>query len=134
MSAESVPISAARFASALNDLPVSALHAKVQEIRNSIAHLELSNTELEKYVREEDDKDCYEALMENKEVIKRMEERIELVKREIVEVRGLPFEPEKANTTAGTGQNGGDGSSPTTRASGEQNGTSEEPGEEGVFL
>jgi len=34
--------------------------------------------------------------MENKDVIRRMEERVELVRREIVEVRGLPLGPEKS--------------------------------------
>ncbi|KAF2272583.1 uncharacterized protein EI97DRAFT_354501, partial [Westerdykella ornata] len=82
MSAESRPITAARFAAALTELPISSLHAKIAELKNSISHLEKSNAELEEYVRQESDRDCYEALVENKEVIRRMEERIELVKKE----------------------------------------------------
>ncbi|ORY09088.1 hypothetical protein BCR34DRAFT_568986 [Clohesyomyces aquaticus] len=92
MSATTTPISPSRFASALSSLPISSLHAKVHELRNSIAHLEKSNRELEEFVRVEQDKDCYEALLENREVVSRMEERIELVRREIVEVRGLPLD------------------------------------------
>jgi hypothetical protein len=102
MSADALPITSTRFAKALEDLPISSLHAKIAELQNSITHLEQSNKELEDFVRENDDKDCYEALMENKEVIKRYEERIELVKREITEVRGLPLQPEPAKPTATT--------------------------------
>ncbi|KAF2745444.1 hypothetical protein M011DRAFT_136690 [Sporormia fimetaria CBS 119925] len=91
MSSTSLPISASRFAAALHDLPLSSLHAKIHELENSITHLQKSNTELESFVRENDDRDCYEALIENKDVIKRMEERVELVKKEITEDRGLPL-------------------------------------------
>lgn len=146
MSAEAAPISHTRFAAALEDLPVSSLHAKISELRNSIAHLEKSNKDLEDFVRRENDKDCYEALMENKEVIKRMEERITLVKKEITEVRGLPLTPEAGkdearqkgdvemrDASANAAQNG------TTATNGaadeQQNGTSErEQTEDGVYL
>ncbi|KAK4250803.1 hypothetical protein C7999DRAFT_11448 [Corynascus novoguineensis] len=46
MSAESLPITPARFAAALKDLPLSSLHLKVLELRNSIAHLDYSNEQL----------------------------------------------------------------------------------------
>jgi hypothetical protein len=46
MSAESLPITPARFAAALKDLPISSLHLKVLELRNSIAHLDYSNEQL----------------------------------------------------------------------------------------
>ena len=141
MSSEAQPITASRFSAALKDLSISSLHAKVAELRNSIAHLEVSNFQLEEFVRQENDKDCYEALTENKEVIKRMEERIELVRIEIVENRGMPFEPKEAKkdvpetgTIAITTQNGdvrADADGPR------QNGTSEgsqSREEEGVFL
>ncbi|KAF2447937.1 hypothetical protein P171DRAFT_339249, partial [Karstenula rhodostoma CBS 690.94] len=82
MSAEALPITSARFAQALESLSVSSLHAKAAELRNSIAHLEKSNAELEEYVRQEQDKELYEAILENREVIKRMGERIELIKKE----------------------------------------------------
>ncbi|PSN72857.1 hypothetical protein BS50DRAFT_171596 [Corynespora cassiicola Philippines] len=95
MSADALPISAPRFAAALKDLSLPSLHAKVAELRNSIAHLQKSNLELEEFVRQEDDRDCYEALLENREVIKRMEERIELVRVEVVEVRAMPWVEEE---------------------------------------
>lgn len=96
MSAAATPISSARFAHALESLSVASLHAKAAELRNSIAHLEKSNAELEEFVRQEQDKDLYEAILENREVIKRMEERIELVKKEVTEVRCLPWAPDEA--------------------------------------
>ncbi|KAK3310413.1 uncharacterized protein B0T15DRAFT_37118 [Chaetomium strumarium] len=49
MSAESLPITPARFAAALKDLPVSSLHLKLAELRNSIAHLDYSNEQLRPY-------------------------------------------------------------------------------------
>lgn len=106
MSADALPITSARFSKALEDLPISSLHAKVNELRNSISHLQKSNKELEEYVRQEDDKECYEALVENREVIRRMEERIELVKKEIIENRGLPFEPEQKPREEAVRENG----------------------------
>ena len=105
MSSEALPITSARFASALSDLSIESLHAKVAELRNSIAHLENSNKELEQYARENDDRECYEYLLENRQVMKRFEERIELIRREIVENRGMPFEPQEAKVAPPT-QNG----------------------------
>ncbi|KAG7292411.1 hypothetical protein NEMBOFW57_002446 [Staphylotrichum longicolle] len=46
MSADSLPITPTAFAAALQDLPLSALHLKVLELRNSIAHLDYSNEQL----------------------------------------------------------------------------------------
>jgi hypothetical protein len=94
MSAESTPITAARFASALNDLPISSLYAKHAELTNSITHLESSNKQLEDFARENDDRDCYEALLENRQVMKNFNERMELIRKEVEEVRGLPWRPQ----------------------------------------
>ena len=57
---------------------------------------------MEEWIRQEDsdDREVYEAILENREVIKRMEERIELVKKEVTEVRSLPWELESANANA----------------------------------
>ena len=152
MSSSAVPISAARFAAALESLSVSSLHAKAAELRNSIVHLEKSNAELEEYVRAEDDKELYEAILENREVIARMEERIAMVKREVVEVRCLPWEPEGAkalevgereggnegratNGVIGGGGETGVQTQGQSEGQGQTNGV-ETPadGEEGVFL
>ena len=89
MSREARPISPARFASALEDLPLANLYSKVFEIRNSIAHLQRSNEEMQAYSDSQPggDTDCLEALRENESVIQRMRERVGLVRRE-VENRG----------------------------------------------
>ncbi|KAG6997840.1 aminomethyltransferase [Physcia stellaris] len=87
MSSNATPISPARFAAALPSLPLPNLHLKAAELRNSIAHLEYSNHQLQP-LAEEGDRDCKEAVEENKETIARMEERIELLKAE-VEGRGF---------------------------------------------
>ena len=88
MSAEAVPISPEQFATALETLPVSNLYAKTFEIRNSMAHLERSNAELELFMAESGrDADCEQAVEENKRVIDRMKQRVELIKAE-VEKRG----------------------------------------------
>ncbi|KAI1820043.1 hypothetical protein F4861DRAFT_92534 [Xylaria intraflava] len=105
MSSETRPISLARFAEALKDLPASSLAAKVLELRNSIAHLDYSNAELKPFAdgttptldRQgntsaigEPDQDCKDAIAENEAVIARMQQRIELIRSEI-EGRGLSW-------------------------------------------
>ena len=92
MSNEAIPISPGRFAEALKDLPLSTLHLKAAELRNSIAHLDYSNEQLKPFAdgTEGDagpDQDCVDAIKENEDVIQRMLERIELLKQE-VEARG----------------------------------------------
>jgi hypothetical protein len=93
MSAESAPISLSRFAAALHDLPISALYAKHAELTNSLAHLESSNQQLADFAREHDDRDCYEALLENRQVVKNMRERVDAVRSEVEIVRGLLWMP-----------------------------------------
>ncbi|KAF2093078.1 hypothetical protein NA57DRAFT_17348, partial [Rhizodiscina lignyota] len=87
MSAESHPIPPTRFAAALKDLSIGSLHAKAAELRNNIQHLASSNQQLRDYLLEQDpslpaDADCVDAIHENEAVIKRMEERIGLLKTE----------------------------------------------------
>lgn len=90
MSGNAAPISSAKFAAALPELPLSSLHAKGAEIRNSIAHLTISNEELQNFA-DEGDPDCKEALEENREVVQRMKERLDLLQKE-VENRGYKWE------------------------------------------
>ena len=92
MSNETAPISPARFALALKDLPLSTLHLKAAELRNSIAHLDYSNEQLKPFADgvegdNSPDQDCVDAIKENEVVIARMLERIQLL-REEVEGRG----------------------------------------------
>ncbi|KAI0189836.1 hypothetical protein EV127DRAFT_103549 [Xylaria flabelliformis] len=105
MSSETQPISPARFAEALKDLPASSLALKVLELHNSIAHLDYSNAELKPFAEGitptldhhgnpseagQPDQDCKDAIAENEAVIARMQERIELIRAE-VEGRGLSW-------------------------------------------
>lgn len=87
MSSGAAPISPARFAAALESLPLENLHAKAAELRNSIAHLKSSNDQMLPFAEEGDD-DCREAMFENLGVINRFNERIELLRAE-VERRGM---------------------------------------------
>ncbi len=97
MSSEARPISPAQFAAAIEDLPLENLYAKVSEIRNSIAHLERSNKDLEDYSNSAGgDSDCMAAVRENEEVIDRMNGRIELIKKEM-ERRGQKWHEAEVN-------------------------------------
>lgn len=100
MSSETIPISGPRFAEALKDLSLASLHLKTLELRNSLAHLAYSNAQLRPFAegtevaldgtRGQPDPDCVEAIRENEVVIRRMRERIELVRAE-VEGRGVSW-------------------------------------------
>jgi hypothetical protein len=108
MSSEAAPIDPARFAEALKDLPASSLALKVLELRNSIAHLDYSNSELKPFAEgsaatldsnepNQPDQDCIDAIKENEAVIERMQQRIEFIKTE-VEARGLSWNEFKGKT------------------------------------
>ncbi|KAI9686075.1 MAG: hypothetical protein M1822_004058 [Bathelium mastoideum] len=87
MSTTTNPITPARFAAALPALPLSALHAKAAELRNALSHLASSNAQLADFAAA-GDADCADALRENEEVARRMEERIALLRAE-VQARGM---------------------------------------------
>ncbi|KAM4055107.1 putative secondary alcohol dehydrogenase protein [Hirsutella rhossiliensis] len=103
-SADTRPISPARFAAALKDLSPSMLHLKALEIRNSVAHLQYSNDQLRPFAEGsvapttdestsgggQPDQDCVDAIRENEVVIDRMAERVALIRAE-VEQRGLSW-------------------------------------------
>lgn len=114
MSNEATPISPTRFAEALKDLPLSTLHLKASELRNSIAHLDYSNQELKPFADGTEasangvpDPDCVEAIKENEIVIARMQERIALLKAE-VEGRGSSW-LEFQSAEEVKGEEGGEG-------------------------
>lgn len=54
MSHEALPIDRARFAEALESLPLDALHSKVAELRNSMHHLRTSNEQMVPFADEGD--------------------------------------------------------------------------------
>ena len=104
MSADTQPISPARFAAALKDLSISMLHLKVLEIRNSIAHLQYSNDQLRPFAQgsatavsppstesAEPDQDCVDAIRENEQVIDRMTERLAIIRIEVEDERGVSW-------------------------------------------
>lgn len=98
--ADAQPIDPARFAQALEDLPVDALYSKVSELANSIAHLHSSNQQMLPFA-EEGDQDCKDAMFENLGVIGRMNQRIQLIKSE-VQRRGIRWtEGELEDAAAG---------------------------------
>ena len=89
MSSTVTPINVQRFAQAIKELPFANLVSKTAEIRNSIAHLLSSNQYLQPSA-DEGDSDCVDAIQENLVVIRRMEQRISLLKEE-VEGRGFKW-------------------------------------------
>lgn len=95
------PIDPARFALALESLPLDTLHAKAAEIRNSINHLKNSNEQMLPFADEGDD-DCREAMFENLTVIGRMNERIGLLRAE-VEKRGFLWGQHDSGSVDGVG-------------------------------
>ncbi|KAK7738492.1 hypothetical protein SLS53_006011 [Cytospora paraplurivora] len=101
MSSETLPISPGRFAEAIRDLSAASLHLKTLEIRNSLAHLAYSNSQLRPFAEGtlasldvagpgQPDPDCVDAIRENEVVMARMRERLGLVRAE-VERRGLSW-------------------------------------------
>lgn len=95
MSSESLPINPAAFAEAIKELPLSAVYSKVAELRNSIAHLHRSNSELRLFLAqsqdpEEEKKELEGYVVENEGVIVSMNERVQLLKTEL-ENRGQPW-------------------------------------------
>lgn len=150
-SADTTPISPARFAAALKELSIAMLHLKVLEIRNSIAHLQYSNDQLKPFAEgsatalsETDtsgtsapDQDCIDAIKENDQVIDRMAERIAIIRVE-VEDRGLSWEEFQSRDEAESKKedepektNGTTPAAPTTNAS--ASGTTGDPWSDGTF-
>jgi hypothetical protein len=129
MSSQTLPISPAAFAAALSSLPLSTLHLKAAELRNSIAHLDYSNEQLRPFADGTEpglsapDRDCVEAIRENEKVVERMVERLGLLKQEVEGRGGLWGEfqsAEEVKEALGVGEAEGE-----AQAHGEQNGTSE---------
>ncbi|KAH0368896.1 hypothetical protein KCU65_g3721, partial [Aureobasidium melanogenum] len=121
MSHEALPIDRARFAEALESLPLNALHAKVAELRNNMNHLRYSNEQMVPFA-DEGDQDCKDAMYENLVVISRMNERIELLRAE-VEKRGMRWsEVEVEDRQVSEGMVNGDSASTTTTQSQPQSG------------
>jgi hypothetical protein len=130
MSATATPISPARFAAALQDLPISSIYAKAAELTNAITHLRASNTQLAAFAAS-GDADCAEAMRENEDVIARMEERIQLCRAEVEGNRGLVWEVERGRKMVI--ERSGEGET-AARENGDVGGREEEDGDGGVYL
>ncbi|KAJ5740893.1 hypothetical protein N7493_000765 [Penicillium malachiteum] len=140
MAIEPLSISPTAFAEAITELPLSALYNKVFELRNSIAHLHRSNSELRLFVlestdSEQDKKELEDYITENEGVIVSMNERVALLRIE-VERRGQEWIEEKVKVDAdadgesGTG-NGHENVNGDTTAPGD---TTQDAQEDGVYL
>lgn len=100
------------FAEAIQELSLSVLYGKASELRNSIAHLQRSNSELKTFVAESCDsadekRELESYITENEGVMKSMTERIALLRAE-VERRGQQWiETEKQpEASVANGANG----------------------------
>jgi hypothetical protein len=91
MSHSARPISPASFAAAIRDLPAESLYAKHAELQNSVDHLLASNAQLRPLARD-GDAVCSDALRENKVVIRRVRDRMLLLRHEIETLRGMRWE------------------------------------------
>ncbi|PYI20854.1 hypothetical protein BO99DRAFT_103044 [Aspergillus violaceofuscus CBS 115571] len=145
MSGESLPISPAAFAEAIQELPLPVLYAKVSEIRNSIAHLHRSNAELQTFIDESCESDTEKRelesyITENKDVLTSMMERVTLLKTE-VENRGQQWiELDEVKETNGDTHEAPTHPSQPNSASTRENASGDTPDggqdeeEEGVYL
>ncbi|KAJ5610777.1 hypothetical protein N7510_007496 [Penicillium lagena] len=128
------------FASAIQELPLSAVYAKVSELRNSIAHLHRSNAELRTFLAESQDpeeekKELEGYVAENEDVIASMNVRIALLKTE-VERRGQSWvEAEEKEGDDGDGDAEQQRSADNTlAANGDHAHEQDQEGENGVYL
>ncbi|KAH0538639.1 hypothetical protein FGG08_004776 [Glutinoglossum americanum] len=101
------PITLTAFIAALPPLPLSTLRLKAHELQSNIAHLTSSNVQLEPYA-DAGDEVCREAIVENRDVIGRMEERLGAVRAE-VERRGCRWEEEWGVVDGVSGEAGVEG-------------------------
>ena len=139
MSSESLPIHPAAFAEAIKELPLSAVHSKLLELRNSIAHLHRSNAEMHLFLAEseeteEEKKELQSYVEENEGVVVSMSVRVELLKTEL-ENRGKPW----VEIEAKADENGEAAEVPVMNGTGEshisnENGDADAGQEDGVYL
>ncbi|KAJ5281885.1 hypothetical protein N7478_007257 [Penicillium angulare] len=83
------------FAEAITELPLSAVYSKISELRNSIAHLYRSNSELRLFLEESQDteeekKELEGYILENEGVVTSINVRVSLLKTEL-EKWGQPW-------------------------------------------
>ena len=152
MSSENLSINPAVFAEAIQELPLSAVYGKVAELRNSIAHLHRSNTELLLFIAdlprsENDDEEKKELegyIAENEGVIASMNERLSLLKTELEnraqpwieteQVRNVSLNDEDTLAEAGANAPTTNGTSGDARVNQNQGSEAGQGSENGVYL
>lgn len=127
MSSGSITINPTAFAEAIQELPLSAVYSKVAELRNSIAHLHRSNTELRLFLSESEDpeeekKELEGYVTENEGVIASMNQRVELLKTEL-ENRGQPWVEVDVEKGENDNDNGQEQTADGSMANGNAHGT-----------
>ncbi|KAJ5113035.1 hypothetical protein N7456_001569 [Penicillium angulare] len=135
MTTAAPPIDPAAFAEAITELPLSAVYNKISELRNSIAHLHRSNSELRLFLEESQDteeekKELEGYILENEGVITSINVRVSLLKTEL-ENRGQPWvEGEERKYGDGDGITETQGPSESTTGNNAQtNGSGSRPAE-----
>jgi hypothetical protein len=146
MAAQVFTINPEAFTEALKELPLSAVYAKVSELRNSIAHLHRSNAEMKDFLEasqsDDERREMEGYIRENEGVFASMRERLDMLRIE-VERRGQSWieeEGDGAKEEEKEGGGDGDGVAATngdlnlrssSNAAGQSGGDAEE---EGVYL
>ncbi|KAJ5995725.1 hypothetical protein N7481_002702 [Penicillium waksmanii] len=140
MAAQIFTINPEAFTEALKELPLSAVYAKVSELRNSIAHLHRSNAEMKDFLEasqsDEERREMEGYIRENEGVFASMRERLDMLRTE-VERRGQSWIEEEGDGSKEEEKEGGDGVPATNGALNSSSNAAGQPGgdaEEGVYL
>jgi hypothetical protein len=88
MSSHLTPITLEEFELASQTLSLPEALGEKKRLENSVSHLIRSNSELDEFLKEEDDEELRVAINENKEVINIQKSRIEILNRHIYEMVG----------------------------------------------
>ncbi|CAI7587343.1 unnamed protein product [Penicillium pancosmium] len=135
MAAQVFTINPEAFTEALKELPLSAVYAKVSELRNSIAHLHRSNAEMKDFLEasqsDDERREMEGYIRENEGVFASMRERTEVERRgqSWIEEEGDGAKEEKKEDGV-PATNGDLISSSNPNAAGQSGGDAEE----GVYL
>jgi hypothetical protein len=135
MAAQIITINPEAFTEALKELPLSAVYAKVSELRNSIAHLHRSNAEMKDFLEasqsDEERREMEGYIRENEGVFASMRERLDMLRVE-VERRGQSWIEEEGDGGVKGEKEIGD--APATNGDAGHDARSGGDAEEGVYL
>jgi hypothetical protein len=88
MSSHLTPITLEEFELACQTLSLPEALGEKKRLENSVSHLIRSNSELDEFLKEEDDEELRAAINENKEIINIQKRRIEILNRHMDEMVG----------------------------------------------